>query len=465
MNFQSSFKSNVYIGTMVCFIFSVFLTNTSFGQTRVTLYSPLGGGDGEYIQNNRQVASNPFGLSFVVGSTPRLSILDNGNILLGRESNKTIYVGQEPDNNTDARSLTILAGNASSSGIPFQAKRGGSLILQAGNGFNSSIPYARGGDVVLRSGANHISGNGNGGDIILQTGGANNTFTERMRLIENGNVGIGTTTPALKLDVRGDGSKIGLANSAAWDHMYFFHDGSTSFFRAGGAETGLAFQVNGGGSTASYDGQTYTEAMRLLGNGNVGIGTTNPDKAKLQVKGSFHVENSVGNQVFHVSAGKQLVFVGDSAYIQYNATLANPTSPIQTNKFSLWVSKGIVSEDFAIASAKDWDDYVFNEDYQLPTLDYVAAFVKTNKHLPNIPSEAEVKKNGYSLIQLNRNFLKTIEELTLYAIDQENELKTLKEKTNQQALQIKDLQAKAAQYDHLAAEIELLKSLVNNLKK
>lgn len=305
---------------------------------------------------------------------------------------------------------------------------------------------------------------GNSGGI-LATVVSGSSYSPVLSWRDNGRVGIGTTTPALKLDVRGDGSKIGLANSAAWDHMYLFHDGSTSYFRAGGAETGLAFQVNGGGSTASYDGQTYTEAMRLLGNGNVGIGTTNPDKAKLQVKGSFHVENSVGNQVFHVSAGKQLVFVGDSAYIQYNATLANPASPIQTNKFSLWVSKGIVSEDFAIASANDWDDYVFNEDYQLPTLDYVAAFVKTNKHLPNIPSEAEVKKNGYSLIQLNRNFLKTIEELTLYAIDQENELKTLKEKTNQQALQIKDLQAKAAQYDHLAAEIELLKSLVNNLKK
>ena len=92
-----------------------------------------------------------------------------------------------------------------------------------------------------------------------------------------GRLGAGTSAPQLGLDAAGGSSSIGLRNGAAWDHLYMFHDGSTSFLRAGGAETGLALQV-GASATGTYGdaSQAYRDVMRLLPSGNVGIGDANP---------------------------------------------------------------------------------------------------------------------------------------------------------------------------------------------
>jgi len=95
--------------------------------------------------------------------------------------------------------------------------------------------------------------------------------------------------PSLTIDAQGS---IGIKNTANWDHLYFIHDGATACIKAGGAENGLSLQA-GNGATGSYGGQTYTDVMRLLPNGNVGIGTASP-ATKLQVNGpSAQINNTV----------------------------------------------------------------------------------------------------------------------------------------------------------------------------
>ena len=136
----------------------------------------------------------------------KLSITGNVSLVYG--SSRSFYIEEQPDNTTSGKTLTVQAGNASSTGVPFWAMAGGNLVLQAGNGYNASVAGADGGDVILRSGANHISGTDNGGDIILETGGANDAFTERMRVLEDGTVRIaglaGGGTQNLQVDNDGD---------------------------------------------------------------------------------------------------------------------------------------------------------------------------------------------------------------------------------------------------------------------
>lgn len=82
---------------------------------------------------------------------------------------------------------------------------------------------------------------------------------------------------------------------------------------------------------------------------------------------------------------------------------------------------------------KDWSDFVFKEDYNLPTLLEVENQIKQNGHLENIPSEKEVLKNGINLGEMDAKLLQKIEELTLYIIDLNKKL----ELQNQEITEIK----------------------------
>lgn len=75
-----------------------------------------------------------------------------------------------------------------------------------------------------------------------------------------------------------------------------------------------------------------------------------------------------------------------------------------------------------------WADFVFDKDYRLLSLEDVESHINEYKHLPDIPSEAEVKKNGVSLGEMQAKLLQKIEELTLYVISQDKTIKEQGEK-------------------------------------
>ena len=55
-------------------------------------------------------------------------------------------------------------------------------------------------------------------------------------------------------------------------------------------------------------------------------------------------------------------------------------------------------------------------------------YVSTNKHLPGIPSAADVAANGVEMGEMNKLLLQKVEEMTLYLIKLEKEINDLKEK-------------------------------------
>ncbi|MEQ3162094.1 hypothetical protein AAA214_02950 [Parabacteroides goldsteinii] len=78
-----------------------------------------------------------------------------------------------------------------------------------------------------------------------------------------------------------------------------------------------------------------------------------------------------------------------------------------------------------------WADFVFAPDYNLPSLREVESHIKEHRHLPGIPTEAEVKKNGANLGEMNVKLLQKVEELTLYVIQQNKEIESLKSEVQQ----------------------------------
>jgi len=76
-------------------------------------------------------------------------------------------------------------------------------------------------------------------------------------------------------------------------------------------------------------------------------------------------------------------------------------------------------------------DYVFEPDYELPTLTDVETFAKKHKHLPEIPSAKDIEQDGLNLAEMNLLLLKKVEELTLYILEQQREINQLKEKTRE----------------------------------
>lgn len=71
-------------------------------------------------------------------------------------------------------------------------------------------------------------------------------------------------------------------------------------------------------------------------------------------------------------------------------------------------------------------DFVFEQDYYLRPLGEVESYILENKHLPDIPSAAQMEADGVNLAEMNKLLLQKIEELTLYMIKQQKEIDELK---------------------------------------
>lgn len=80
---------------------------------------------------------------------------------------------------------------------------------------------------------------------------------------------------------------------------------------------------------------------------------------------------------------------------------------------------------------ENWPDYVFMPDYRLPSLQDVKKHIDDKGHLANVPSAAAVSLNGVQIGAMNRILLEKIEELTLYAIEQNKEQKRLEKEVSE----------------------------------
>ena len=92
-----------------------------------------------------------------------------------------------------------------------------------------------------------------------------------------------------------------------------------------------------------------------------------------------------------------------------------------TKGYKFAVNGDAVFTRIKVKSYAAWPDYVFDEEYKLPPLAEIAAYVKEHKHLPEIPAAAEIEKDGLDVAEMNKQLLKKVEELTLYLIQQQKD--------------------------------------------
>ncbi|MGV0833107.1 hypothetical protein ACTS9D_12975 [Empedobacter brevis] len=125
--------------------------------------------------------------------------------------------------------------------------------------------------------------------------------------------------------------------------------------------------------------------MIILGNGNIGIGTLNPD-AKLAVKGNIHAQEVKVDLAVPADYVFQKYYTGNS--------LLNPY-------------------------------------YQFKSLEEIKAFTAKNHHLPDLPSAKEIQENGLKVGEMNNLLLQKIEELTLHLIEQNEKIEELTKQVEQ----------------------------------
>jgi len=117
-------------------------------------------------------------------------------------------------------------------------------------------------------------------------------------------------------------------------------------------------------------------------------------------------------------------FADGNVYVADNVAIG--TENMATG-YLLSVNGKIISEELRIQDMLDWPDYVFEEEYPLMPLYELEARIQKEKHLPGIPTAAQVSKDGVLVGEMQRLTVEKIEELTLYIIEQQKQMDAQKE--------------------------------------
>jgi hypothetical protein len=275
--------------------------------TNQTQYSALGQYGG-HIFYTKDGGSN---------STEVFKINHQGNITLGNNRDRTVS-NSATAHDVAGKDLTISAGDTTAGTTDNIA--GGDLILQGGQG----------------------KGTGAGGSITFQvadggsTGSTLNSLSTAMTIADDGNVGIGITSPSILLDVdgvSGYGGELDTTNAGSATAAFVETKGVRLGKDSAGGQSapiefmashwgvGYGFKVQnvdtGGGTDLIFYSRrsvsTWSEEMRITDDGKVGIGGVNPSEA-LEVAGSILLDYALAHR--GESGSNRIIFTTNTQSFQ-----------------------------------------------------------------------------------------------------------------------------------------------------
>lgn len=306
-------------------------------------------------------------------------------------------------NGSDALVAVTQGGGSAGSFL----SEGSGPVLQATSNGNGYSVYAQFGLGMLSS----VNGSGDSSNaikgLIISPAAGSYSAAVRGQNLGTGFTGIGVW---------------GSHSGSGWG-IYGVADGVLGHGVRGSSASGVAI----GGYTTSgiagaFDGGrvTVTDATDAsLGGGASGylvLGATNGVNMVLDNNELIARDNGAVSPL-HLQAEGGAVAIGAQA-------LTLPAGYI------LVVDGKAIMEEVEVQLSQNWPDYVFDENYQMLSVEELEAHVKSEKHLPGIPPAAEVEAEGLALGEMQSKLLEKVEELTLYIIDLNRQLASLKaEKT------------------------------------
>jgi hypothetical protein len=249
-----------------------------------------------------------------------------------------------------------------------------------------------------------------------------------------GRVGFGTSTPVVNLHVV----------SGNTPTLRLEQNGSSGFspqtWDVAGNETNFFVRdvTNGSKLPLRIRPNAPSNSIFLDTNGNVGMGTASPMSGLGGAANGVHIVRSGSSEILFALQGS-----GPTTRFTLNNT--NDTTGSGTwsvgarqNTNFIITRDGSGFDELSLTPAGDLTvrgnctevdgacaDYVFEPDYELMPLDELASFVKLNKHLPNVPSTADIQANGLNIQHFQGRLLEKIEELTLHTLAQQEVIETL----------------------------------------
>ena len=215
-----------------------------------------------------------------------------------------------------------------------------------------------------------------------------------------GKVAIGAIVPQSKLHIHSDsGEDAGIileADNKNHDSAFIRFQDANRYISVG---TDNKMRINAGSNNLHLLANRYclnSESTYLENNSNLGLQIVSPQKMGLQ-SGNITLTGKVGINTENTTSG-----------------------------YALAVDGGLITTKVYVQDVEDWSDYVFEDSYKLMPLHELKKYICGNKHLPEIPSESEIVGRGYDMHEMQNAMMKKIEELTLYTLQQQEEIETLR---------------------------------------